>query len=601
MEWKARRSGRWSFPLALVGAAVLAAGGMHRALAAPAGNVSALHALVQDYDRFSSALDPLSAAARGDEAAAERWPDDSLAAEQARYRTLLDFRRRLDAIDTKALSGEDAINDALIAWTVDLAIEGRRFDEGRMPFTSDEGFYLVPGYAAENSPLHDEAAARRWLTRMRALPAFYDQQIANMKRGIATGFVQPRLIALKVVEATRALAALPPERSALMAPFDTLPNTIPKARRDALRAEGLAIVRDRIKPAEEAVARFMKDAYLPASRATLGAFDLPDGRAYYAYRVRSETTTGMTPDEVFALGQSEIARLHAAMQAQMDALGFKGDFKAFVAALRGDQRFYVKTREALMEKASRLAKEVDDRLPGVIGKLPRLPYGVRQVPEAIEEGYTSGRYNPGSPALGIAGGLMINTSHLDQRPLYELPSLVAHEGAPGHHIQIALGQEMADLPGFRRDYATTAFVEGWALYSEQLVTEFGFYPTPYERFGQLSMEMWRACRLVMDVGLHWKGWTRDQAVACLRDNTAVAEKNIQNEVDRYIAWPGQALGYKIGELTIASLRHQAEAALGNRFDERRFHDVVLDEGAMPMDLLKARVAAWIEAEKKKTS
>jgi uncharacterized protein (DUF885 family) len=569
-----------------------------RLVAAPAGDM-ALHALVTDYDRYCTQLDPISAAARDDVAASERWPDDSPAADAARYRDLLGFRARLDRIDAATLQGEDRLNAGLIRWSVDLAIDGHRFDEARIPFTSDEGFFLEPGYAADNTPIRSVADARHWLVRMRALPAYYAQQVANMRRGIATGFVQPRRIADIVARAVRAQADLPVGQSALLRPFATLPDSIPAAEQQALRGEATRIVRDSIKPAEQAMARFFVTDYAPASRATLGAGALPDGRAYYAYRVRTETTTDMTPDQVFALGQSEIARIHRDMAVQMHAAGFQGDFKGFVARIRHDPRFYVTTREGLMDAASRLAKEIDDQLPHVIGKLPRLTYGVRAVPRAIEDGYTTGRYDPGSPALGVAGGLMINTSHLDERPLYELPSLVAHEGVPGHHIQIALAQEMTDLPGFRRDYATTAFVEGWALYAEQLVGEFGLYRTPYDRFGLLSMEMWRACRLVIDVGIHWKGWTRDQAVACLRDNTALADKNIQNEVDRYISWPAQALGYKVGELTIMALRRRAEAALGPRFDERRFHDIVLDEGAMPMDLLKDRVSGWIAAEEKR--
>jgi uncharacterized protein (DUF885 family) len=287
------------------------------------------------------------------------------------------------------------------------------------------------------------------------------------------------------------------------------------------------------------------------------------------------------------------------MQVQIAASGFHGDFAAFQAMLRKDRRFYVSSPQELLEKASWFAKRVDDQLPHFFGKLPRLSYGVRPVPAAIEEGYTSARYDPGSPQLGVAGGLMINTSHLDQRPLYELPALVAHEGAPGHHIQIALAQELLDLPTFRQDSQITAFVEGWAVYAEQLVSEMGLYSNPYEKFGVLSMEMWRACRLVMDVGLHAKNFTRDQALACLRENTALSEKNMQNEVDRYIAWPGQALGYKIGELKIMELRHRAEAALGTRFDVRAFHDEVLDEGAMPLAVLEARVDAWIAGQQGK--
>lgn len=553
--------------------------------------------IIADYDRFTTSLDPVSAASRGDTDAAKRWPDDSPVAQEAQYRARLAFRSRLALLSRQKLSREDLINARLMTWENNLVIEGRRFDPSRIPFTSDEGFYHEVGYAADNSPLRNEADAQRWLTRMRGIPAYYDRQVVNMRRGIATHFVQSHLIVEIVARTVRDMAEASVADNAALRPFSTLPAAMDISRRKALWEEAERIVRERIKPAERALSIFFEKDYLPASRLSLGASALPDGRAYYAWLVKNETTTTLTPDQIFALGQSEIARIHTAMQAQMDAVGFKGDFKAFVTHLKADPRFYVTTREALVEKASSLAKKIDGQLPHVIGKLPRLTYGVREVPRQIEEGYTTGRYDPGSPSLGISGGLMINTSHLDQRPLYELPSLVAHEGVPGHHIQIALAQEMSDLPGFRRDYATTAFVEGWALYAEQLVGEMGVYPTPYERFGLLSMEMWRACRLVMDVGLHWRGWTRDQALACLRDNTALAERNIQNETNRYISWPAQALGYKIGELTILDLRRKAEQALGPYFDERGFHDQVLDEGAMPLALLRERVGSWIEDQK----
>lgn len=516
--------------------------------AGTAQNIPVLHKLIASYDLFATQQDPVAASARGDVASLERWPDDSPDAEQARYTQLLAFRDQLRTIDMTSLHGEDRLNAELIRWSVNLALDGHRFDEARIPFTNDEGFYFESNYAADNTPLRTEADAQHWLARMRALPAYYAQQIANMRRGISTGFTQPRLIAEHTALALQAMADLPEADNALMKPFVTMPSTMPVDRQKALRDEGLRIVITQIKPSERALAYFFFNEYVPASRASIGAASLPDGRSYYAYRVKSETTTDMAPDQVFALGEAEIARIHREMAKEMAAVGFHGSFKEFVAKLRREPRFYVTTRESLMEKASRLAKRIDNELPHVIGKLPRLPYGVREVPRAIEEGYTSGRYDPGSPAKSIAGGLMINTSHLDQRPLYELPSLVAHEGVPGHHIQIALAQEMSNLPGFRQDYATTAFVEGWALYSEQLVAEFGLYATAYERFGMLSMEMWRACRLVIDVGVHWKGWSRDQAVACLRDNTALADKNIQNEVDRYIAWPGQACLMHLGSL-----------------------------------------------------
>ena len=553
---------------------------------------------MRDYNSWLTEADPIGAAARGDTEAARRWPDDSPAAVQARMARLAALNARLAAIRPGALAGEDRLNRDLLAWRMDIDLRGVAFDENRIPFTSDEGFFVTPAYAADATVLRSVADARAWLARLHTLPAYYATETANMRRGLTTGFVQPRLTTETASRTTAAQAAVPAAADPLLAPLATLPQSVPAQTRDALRAQALAIVAGEVKPAERKLAEFFAHAYMPQSRASLGAAALPDGRAYYAYLVRRETTTDLTPDQIFAIGQSEIARIRSAMDVQIKASGFTGSFAEFQAMLRRDPRFYVATREALLEKASRLAKMVDGELPRHFGKLPRLSYGVRAVPAAIEEGYTSARYFPGSPQQGAAGGLMINTSHLDQRPLYELPALVAHEGAPGHHIQIALGQELTGYPAFRQDWEITAFVEGWAVYAEQLVSEMGVYRTPFERFGMLSMEMWRACRLVMDVGIHWKGWSRDQALSCLRENTALAETNMQNEVNRYIAWPGQALGYKIGELKIMELRHRAEAKLGAGFDERAFNDVVLDEGAVPLAVLEQRVDAWIAAERR---
>jgi len=556
----------------------------------------ALHKVLADYDAYLNRNDPIDAGQRGDLALAALWPDDSPAAEAKRNQENLDFKARLDAIPATALTGEDALNRELLDARLALDIQGAPFDEGRIPFTNDEGFFVTPAYAAEGTIIHNDAEARAWLTRIGALPAYYATEIANMRRGIATGFTSPRLTAATCVKATRAQADLPADQSPLLQPFDNLPPAM-AGQREALRAQAVALITADVKPAEQRLAAFFEGEYLPKARETLGASSLPNGRAYYQYLVRRETSSDLAPDQIFALGESEIARIRKAMDVEIAASGFHGTFQQFQAKLRTDPQFYVTSREELLDRASRLAKRVDDKLPAFFGKLPRLSYGVREVPRAIEDGYTSGRYNPGSPEQGVAGGLMINTSHLDQRPLYELPALVSHEGAPGHHIQIALAQEQTGVPQFRRDDDNTAFVEGWALYSEQLTKEMGLYETPYDRFGLLSMEMWRACRLVMDVGIHWKGWTRDQAVACLKDNSALSDKNIQNETDRYIGWPGQALGYKIGQLKIEALRDEAKAALGPKFDYRQFHDVVLDEGPMPLSVLERRVRAWIETKK----
>jgi uncharacterized protein (DUF885 family) len=563
-----------------------------RAAIAPA---TALRALLKDYDAFYNRNDPIGAGQRGDAAALSRWPDDSPPEEARRHRLDLAFQQRLAAIPAAALKGEDALNRELLAWQVDIDVEGDAFDEERIPFTNDEGFFVTPAFVAGDTVIRNPVEAQAWLTRIASLDRYYAVQTENMRRGLATGFIAPRITAATAARATRAAADLAVEQSPLLAPFDRLPDAM-AGQRQALRAQAIDLIRTRVKPAEIALAAFFEHDYLPKARATLGAYALPDGRAYYRYRVRRETTTEMTPDQIFTLGESEVARIRKSMDVEIAAAGFHGTFQAFQTRLRTDPQFYVTSREALMEKASRLAKRIDGQLPAFIGKLPRLSYGVVEVPRAIEDGYTSARYSQGSPEQGLAGHLLINTSHLDQRPLYELPALVSHEGAPGHHIQIALAQEQTDVPVFRKDSDITAYVEGWALYSEQLTREMGLYQTPYERFGLLSMEMWRACRLVMDVGIHWKGWSRDQALACLKDNSALAPKNIESETDRYIGWPGQALGYKIGQLRIEALRDEARARLGSRFDYRRFHDVVLDEGAMPLAVLKARVEAWIASQ-----
>ncbi|TWB38600.1 uncharacterized protein DUF885 [Nitrospirillum pindoramense] len=313
--------------------------------------------------------------------------------------------------------------------------------------------------------------------------------------------------------------------------------------------------------------------------------------------MRHHTTTRLTPDAVHEISLREVARIRAEMEALIRRTGFAGDFKDFQAFLRGDPRFYVTTRQGLLEKASEIAKRIDDRLPAHFGRLPRLTYGVREVPRDIEDTYTTGRYFPGDAARGIAGGFMVNTSKLDQRPLYELPALALHEAVPGHHLQTSLAAELDDLPAFRRRAYINAYGEGWGLYAEQLGDEMGIYRDDYERFGGLSFDMWRACRLVADTGIHWKHWTLDQARACFTDNTALAPHNIETELRRYVGWPGQALAYKIGELTLLDLRRRAEDTLGDRFDERAFHDAVLLSGSLPLDLLTEQVDAWISSRR----
>lgn len=564
--------------------------------AAPAlADDAPLNRLVADYEAYALSQNPIEAGREGDGKALSRLPDVTPGQDALRRRAYEAFLARLNAIVPASLSDEAKLNRSFLAWTLDRRIQSIAFDEARMPFNSDGGFDQELDYLATATVIDSEADARAWIARLQATPRFYADNIANARRGIASRFTQPRATNVAVLARARAAAARPPEADPLLKPFDSA--KLDPATLGPLRAEAVAVIRDRIRPAQRDFAAFVEREYLPASRPSLGARSLPGGEAYYRWLVRDHTTTDLTPDQIHAIGLSEVARIRAQMQGVMAEAGWKGDLPGFIAMLRADPRFYATSRQQLLEKASEIAKRIDDKLPRYFATLPRLTYGVRPVPAEIEETYTTGRYFEGAPKQGVSGGYMVNTSHLDQRPLYELPALTLHEAVPGHHLQIALAQELEGAPAFRRNADATAFTEGWGLYSETLGGEMGIYRDPYERFGKLSYEMWRACRLVADTGIHWMGWSLDQARACFAENTALSPLNIEVELARYVSWPGQALAYKVGELKILALRKKARDALGPRFDIRRFHDAVLLAGPLPLDLLEARVDAWIAGEK----
>jgi uncharacterized protein (DUF885 family) len=378
-----------------------------------------------------------------------------------------------------------------------------------------------------------------------------------------------------------------------MAPFATLPQAMPAGERAALRQRGLELVRDGVLPAERALREFLSREYLGTARAAIGASSLPGGADYYRHLVRRHTTTAMSVAEIHALGEREVRRIRAAMDEARAATGVAGDFVAFLAHARAEPRFYL-TAADYGEKAAEVAKRADAALPRYFGLLPRLPYGVVPMPAGLE-GSSSG-YLPGSPEQGVAGLVVYKPWLAEQLPAFGIAAWVLHEGVPGHHLQIALAQELREVPEFRRNDDVTAFVEGWGLYAEALGEDMGIYRDPWERFGRLSLEMWRACRLVMDTGMHAMGWSRERAGACLRENSALAETEIEFELDRYIGWPGQALAYKIGEQAIIGLRREASERLGAHFDLRRFHDTVLGAGPLPLPILERRVRAWIEDE-----
>jgi len=557
---------------------------------------TAMTRLAADYDAWLLAEDPITAGRQGDRAALSKLPEVTPAADARRLKALKAFQARLAAVPAQGLSDNAAASRGYMAWELGSRLGQIEFDMARMPVSSDGGFEDTLNYVAATTPMRSAADAEAWIARLEALPGYYRDNIENARRGVKSGFTQPRPTVDIILARAKAAAVAPLETDPLLRPFRSLPATMPADQQAAIRARATAIVRDKVRPVQHDFATFVEREYLPAARKGLGIRTVPGGEAYYRFAVKDFTTTNLSPDEVYALGETEVARIRAQMLTTMKETGFTGDLPAFIAMLRKDPKFYATSRQDLLEKASEIAKRIDDQLPGWYGTLPRLTYGVRPVPPEIEAAYTTGRYFQGSPDQGVAGGYMVNTYALDQRPLYELPALTAHESVPGHHLQIALAQELKDVPMFRREGGVTAFVEGWGLYSEKVAGEMGIYRDAYERFGQLSYEMWRACRLVADTGLHWKGWTRDQAEACFLQNTALAPLNITVEVDRYVSWPGQALGYKIGELKFLELRARARAKLGERFDIRRFHDAVLLAGPLPMDLLETRVDAWIARE-----
>ncbi|QNL19724.1 DUF885 domain-containing protein [Hyphobacterium sp. CCMP332] len=546
--------------------------------------------LIADFEAHENRDDPdenPDAAGRWGDLSPERYAEDRAAD--------MVFLDRLEAIDENNLPAGEIVNFATLDYLLRFRVELAQFDMQRAPFSNDSGFFSTPLYVASSTRPRNVEAAENWIARLEDLPRYLDENIYWMREGIEAGYTQPANIIGGVRDQIAAIAAMSVEETGMVEPIDALPASVPDAERARLRAEAEAAVADHVLPAYQALLDFMDEEYVPAARTELGISSVPDGRAQYQALVRYHTTLDTSPEEVHQRGLAEVARIRSEMEAIIEEVGFDGTFAEFLNFMRTDPQFYAESEEELMMYASWLAKRADDAMPRFFGRLPRLPYGVRPVPASIAPTYTTGRYWPGSLENGVAGGYMVNTYNLSQRPLYNLPALTVHEAVPGHHHQIALAQELEDVPAFRRNTYITAFGEGWGLYTEFLAEEMGMYSTPYDQFGRLTYEMWRACRLVVDTGIHYMGWTRDQAEACFLENSALAPHNIRTEVSRYISWPGQALAYKTGELLMRDLRQRAETRLGEHFDIRDFHDELLSEGAVPLGYLENRTMAWIEA------
>ena len=531
---------------------------------------------------------PFQATLSGDYRFNDRVPDVSSKARRARLKTLGEFASQLDASAGKSLNAD------ILRFILRHELALGEFAPWRIPFLSDAGFHMDVGYVVSSTRFESIDDYRDYLARLSALPGYLEQNRVNMELGLEAGFTQPREIMENILVSFDAQVTESAETHPLYAPFRNMPDFMSADDQQRLRDEGRRLLMEKVIPAYADVRDFMRERYVPNARTTLGASELPDGKAYYAALVRYYTTLdSATPDNIHERGLREVARIREEMNSVIADTGFDGGFDEFLEFLRTDPQFYAKTPEELLMRAAWIAKKTDGRLPAYFGKLPRQPYSVDPVPDEIAANYTAGRYVPAPPGGPRGGQYWVNTHALETRALYQLVALSLHEGVPGHHLQGALAYEVEDAPRFRQQFYPHAYGEGWGLYAEKLGVEMGMYETPYDHFGRLSYEMWRACRLVIDTGIHAKGWTREQAVDYLASNTALSMHEVGTEIDRYIAWPGQALAYKIGELTLWDLRHEAEAALGDAFDIRDFHDVVLTSGGVPLELLKSMVGQYV--------
>ncbi len=558
--------------------------------------------LAQDYWDHELYEDPLRATANGVHDYNHRLPQVADADQRRRLQAARQFARRLRRISRDALSASNQINADLLAFILDHRIALAEFRSWRMPILSDYGFHQALLYIVRETPFRTHDDYQAYLQRLKALPEYFAQNIANMRLGLEEGFTQPQAILPGIIDSFEVLQLGELESHPLYQPFLQFPEAFSSSQRASIQREAERLFRENLAPSFAQAAAFMKNEYLPGAMRLVGASHWPEGNAYYQALVRFYTSLDdARPDDIHALGIREVSRIRQEMQAVIEQTDFTGNFREFLAFLRTDQQFYARTPRQLLAHAAWLAKDIDGRLPGYFGKLPRQPYSVEPVPDEVAPNYTTGRYVGAALSASIGGQYWVNTYALDTRPLYQLPALTLHEAVPGHHLQAALALELENVPAFRRDFYPHAFGEGWGLYAEKLGVEMGVYTTPYEHFGRLSYEMWRACRLVIDTGLHASGWSREQAIEYLATNTALSEHNVRTEVDRYIAWPGQALAYKVGELTLWELRQQAESALGEQFDIRGFHDAVLAEGALPLELLRQQIKAYIVLEKERLS
>jgi len=558
---------------------------------------SALHGLFDSEWERGLRESPENASYQGDHRFDDRWSDmgpEAIARREAADRDALAALKR---IDRAALSPADQLNYDTFAWLQERSVARQKFREYLQPVGHQGGVQTADGIA-EVLPFASVQDYRNWIARLHALPRLLEQTTALMKTGVEAGSMPPKVLMQRVPAQIQAQLVDDPAASPFYKPFLKMPGSIPAAEQEALRAQAREAIAAQVVPAYREFGRFFDQDYLPHARDSIAATDLPDGKAYYDFLASWYTTTDLTAEQIHGIGLKEVARIRAEMEKIRAEVGFKGDLHAFFQYLRTDPKFFYRTPAELLEAYQALAKRVDPELVKVFRTIPRLPYGVRPIPDNIAPDTTTAYYQPGAVDGSRAGFYYVNLYRPEVRPKWEMLPLTLHESVPGHHFQFARGAELPDLPLFRRTAYFVAYGEGWGLYAERLGYDMGLYDDPYDRMGQLAYDMWRAVRLVVDTGMHAKGWSRQQAIDFFMDNSPKTEQDVVNEIDRYIAWPGQALAYKIGQLKISELREEARRELGPKFDVRDFHDAVLETGSVPLETLETHIRAWIVEQKR---
>lgn len=554
--------------------------------------------IVTEEWEFRVRADPLFATSIGDHRFNDRLPSVGEADYDQRLDRMRGFRQRLISIDRQVLTPSEQLNYDIFGMILADEIGEIEYKAYRMPLSKTGGFHIsFPELPQLYQPLDTLTDYENYTARLNAFLRYTLDHIEVMKAGLRDGQVSPGVTLEGVLDQLETQIVDAPEQSWLFKPYEQFPEGISPRDQDRLAEVGRAAILDSIVPGYQALLSYFRDEYYPASRGDISASSLPDGPAYYRHRIRYFTSLDLTPEEIHEIGLSEVGRIQQEMESVISDTGFKGSFKEFIDFLRSEPRFYADTPAGLLKEVAYVLKKIDGELPRLFNTLPRIPYGIRPIPDFSAPASTTAYYYPPPGDRTRAGIYYVNTYDLKSRPLYEIEALSLHEAVPGHHLQIALQMELDELPNFRKFGWITAFGEGWALYAERLGLEMGFYEDPYCNFGRLSYEMWRACRLVVDTGIHALSWTRQQAIDFMAEKTASTLLNITNEVDRYIAWPGQSLAYKIGELKIRELRSRGEQTLGERFDLRQFHDLVLGSGTVPLRVLDTTVKDWIDKVK----